>query len=88
MVGALPPNVQAPLWERGSLEELLEVVLDLGRLPEARFPELEAVIAPLNVTEADIQHVVERIGALATTIAPALSGLCTASPPFATAAAR
>ena len=63
MVGALPPNVQAPLQERGSLEELLEVVLDLGRLPEARFPELEAVIAPLNVTEADIQHVVERIGA-------------------------
>ena len=62
-MGALPPHVQAPLRERGSLEDLLEVVLDLGRPPEARFPELEVVLAPREVTEADLHHVVERIGA-------------------------
>ena len=69
-MGALPPHVQAPLRERASLEDLLEVVLDLGRPPEARFPELEVVLAPREVTEADLQHVVERIGAFAMTTAP------------------
>ncbi len=62
LVGALPPYVQAPLRELGSMDELLEVVLDLGRPPEARFPEREVVLAPGEVTEADIQHVVDRIG--------------------------
>ena len=38
------------------------MVLDLGRPPEARFPEHEVVLSPREVTEADIQHVVERIG--------------------------
>ena len=37
-------------------------MLDLGRPPEARFPEHEVVLSPREVTEADIQHVVERIG--------------------------
>ena len=62
LVGALPPYVQAPLRELGSMDGLLEVVLDLGRPPEARFPEREVVLAPGEVTEADIQHVVDRIG--------------------------
>ena len=62
LVGALPPYVQTPLRELGSMDDLLEVVLDLGRPPEARFPEREVVLAPGEVTEADIQHVVERIG--------------------------
>ena len=63
LVGALPPYVQSPLRELGGLDELLEVVLDLGRPPEARFPEREVFLAPREVTEADVQHVVERIGA-------------------------
>ena len=63
LVGALPPYVQEPLRELGSMEELLEVVLDLGRPPEARFPEREVFLAHREVTEADVQHVVERIGA-------------------------
>ena len=62
LVEALPPHIQAPLRERGDMSELLEVVLDLGRHPEARFPGLEEVLVPLEVTEADIQHVVDRIG--------------------------
>src|SRR6185437_3232209 len=34
---ALPPRIRAALGERGSVN-LLEIVLDLGRLPEARYP--------------------------------------------------
>ena len=62
LVGALPPYIQMSLRERGNLNDLLEVVLDLGRPPEARFLGAEAVLAPQEVTEQDIQHVVERIG--------------------------
>lgn len=62
LVGVLPSHIQTPLRERGNLQDLLEVVLDLGRPPEARFLESEAVLAPREITERDIQHVVERIG--------------------------
>jgi stage III sporulation protein SpoIIIAA len=62
LVGALPPHIQASLRELDNLEDLLEVVLDLGRPPEARFLGAEAVLAPQAITEQDIQHVVERIG--------------------------
>ncbi len=63
LVEALPPHIQAPLRDRGDMSELLEVVLDLGRPPEARYPGREAEVVPLEVTEADLQHVVDRIGA-------------------------
>ena len=63
LVEALPPHIQTPLRERGDMSELLEVVLDLGRSPEARYPGREVVLAQTEVTEADIQHVVDRIGA-------------------------
>jgi len=36
--------------------------MDLGRLPEARFPENEAVLADQEVTDDDIEFVVRRIG--------------------------
>ncbi len=63
LIGALPRHIQELLRDVGNLENLLEVVLDLGRPPEARFPGLETELASQEVTEEDIRHVVERIGA-------------------------
>lgn len=63
LVEVLPPAIQGPLRERDDLEELLEVVLDLGRVPEARFLGAEVRLTEKEVTEEEIQHVVERIGA-------------------------
>ncbi len=37
--------------------------MDLGRLPEARFPSREVFLGDHEVTHADIQHVTSRIGA-------------------------
>ena len=34
----LPQQVQTALWSEESRASLLEVVLDLGRVPEARYP--------------------------------------------------
>jgi stage III sporulation protein SpoIIIAA len=41
---------------------LIEIVLDLGRLPEARFPNQMEALSCAQVTRADIDYVVERIG--------------------------
>ena len=58
----LPPRVVAPLKERGNLSDLLEVVLDLARPPEARFPDGDLVLDPQEVTQEDLDYVIDRIG--------------------------
>ena len=62
LLGALPTYIQAALRERDNLKDLLEVVMDLGRPPEARFLRVEVVLSPQEIADKDIQHVVERIG--------------------------
>ena len=58
----LPRHVVEPLRERDDRHELLEVVLDLGRPPEARFPDHESLLSEVEVSDADIEYVVSRIG--------------------------
>ncbi|MCI0890894.1 MAG: hypothetical protein J4O04_08805, partial [Chloroflexi bacterium] len=62
MLDALPPHVVGPLRERVDQHELLEVVLDLGRRPEARFPGREATLSEVEVSQDDIEYVIGRIG--------------------------
>ena len=57
----LPPRIRQPVTQQPDISELLEVVLDLGRPPEARFPQREVVLSPGEVTEADIDYVASRI---------------------------
>jgi len=62
MLDILPSQIRQPLCKRKNLSELLEVVLDLGRPSEARFPEQEIVLNPKEVDESDIDYIVARIG--------------------------
>jgi stage III sporulation protein SpoIIIAA len=62
LLDILPPHIRQPLCEQKDLSELLEVVLDLGRPPEARFPSREPTLNQKEVGEADIDYVVSRIG--------------------------
>ncbi len=57
----LPPHIRQPLREQDDNSELLEVVLDLGRPPEARYSQREAVLDPKEASEEDIDYVVSRI---------------------------
>jgi stage III sporulation protein SpoIIIAA len=41
---------------------LIEIVMDLGRRPEARFQSSESYLSDRDVTRDDLQHVVDRIG--------------------------
>ena len=71
LTAALPARVAAALSsqpaqglrgrEDASQGGLLEVVLDLGRLPTARYPDREVVLDEHEVTEQDIEHVVAAV---------------------------
>ncbi len=61
LLGALPPHISEPVQEGGDRSELMEVVMDLGRQPEARYLEREAVLSSKEVTAEDIDYVVSRI---------------------------
>ena len=62
LLGALPEEVVAAVHALPDKSQLIEVVLDLGRRPEARFPNSESTLLDREVTEADIAHVVDHIG--------------------------
>ena len=59
---ALPPLIQRQIETANDREGLLEIVLDLGRLPSARYPGREVVLSEQEVTELDLDYVVSRIG--------------------------
>ncbi|HWK82033.1 MAG TPA: AAA family ATPase, partial [Thermomicrobiales bacterium] len=51
------------LEHRDGLGELIEIVMDLGRPPEARFQHDEVTLTDLDVSREDLRHVETRIGA-------------------------
>ena len=62
LLEALPARVRKPLEEREDLRDLLEVILDLGRVPEARFPAGDAPLDESEVDAEDIEYVVAHVG--------------------------
>ncbi len=62
LLNILPPHIRQPLYERSDKHQLLEVVLDLGRPAEARFPQREEILNSKEVDEPDLSYVVSRIG--------------------------
>ena len=62
LLAALPPEIVAAVHALPDAERLIEVVMDLGRVPEARYPDSEVALLDREVTEADIAYVVEHIG--------------------------
>jgi stage III sporulation protein SpoIIIAA len=62
VLNVLPPGVANVLRTRDDLDQLLEVVLDLGRLPEARFVSGDADLDRSPVTTGDLENVIERVG--------------------------
>ena len=63
MFNVLPPNIVEALRRANQSDALLEVVLDLGRLPEARFTDNEVTLVETEVTPLEIEYVVSRISA-------------------------
>ena len=65
LIAALPPRVAESLRAQGEVppegDGLLEVVLDLGRPPAARYSDREQVLDESDVIEQDIDHVVASV---------------------------
>jgi stage III sporulation protein SpoIIIAA len=62
LMAALPPEIVEAMQTVANREGVIEVVMDLGRRPEARFPDGEVTLLDREITEADIAYVVEHIG--------------------------
>jgi len=61
LVATLPGDLQASL-RKLPLEHLLEVIMDLGRLAEARFPDRVVRLSEKPVTQEDLAHVLALLG--------------------------
>src|SRR5207237_8413219 len=59
---ALPPELVQRVRGLDGLDGLLEIVMDLGRIPEARFAGREEILSEREVTAEDIAFVISRIG--------------------------
>ena len=62
LLRSLPPYLDQRVRALDGLDGLLEIVMDLGRLPEARFSEREEDLTDREVTPEDIAFVMSRIG--------------------------
>ncbi len=62
LLNVLPPHLQMYLRRIERLNDLLEVVIDLGRVPEARLVGQAVSLNSREVTPEDIEYVVSRIG--------------------------
>ncbi|RMF94070.1 MAG: AAA family ATPase [Nitrospinota bacterium] len=62
LLDVLPPDIRHALKEEKDLESLIEVVLDLGREPEARFPDRVFLIENRFITMEDLEYVTHRLG--------------------------
>ena len=62
LMDALPPEICERLGSFANRQDLLEVVMDLGRRPEARFTHGEESLLDREISEADIAHVIDHIG--------------------------
>eukprot|EP00955_Chlamydomonas_euryale_P008359 89071-Chlamydomonas_euryale.AAC.1 len=61
LVRLLPDSVRTVLEGRADLGMLVEVVMDLGRAPVARFPGAEVTLSEQPVTDDDLAQAVAQV---------------------------
>jgi stage III sporulation protein SpoIIIAA len=62
LLNVLPWSIRESVENLGRSEELLEIVMDLGRIPSARFTDGEYMLRETEVTSEEIEQVVDGIG--------------------------
>lgn len=62
LLGVLPDDIRERITEIDRKDDLLEVILDLGRVPTARYVDAEVTLSEREVTQEDIDSVDSRIG--------------------------
>jgi stage III sporulation protein SpoIIIAA len=62
LLDVLPADIRRAVEKADDSENLLEIILDLGRVPTARFVDRELVLREYEVTRAELDYVDERTG--------------------------
>ena len=62
LLGTLPPELRERLESRTDDAELLEIVMDLGRPAEARYPGYHVSLLETPVSQGDLAHVIAAVG--------------------------
>ncbi|YAF93752.1 MAG: R3H domain-containing nucleic acid-binding protein [Nodularia sp. CChRGM 3473] len=62
LLDILPQDLRQVLENHPQRDSLVEVVLDLGRCPEARFPHQAEYLSEIPVTQAQIDDCIQRVG--------------------------
>jgi stage III sporulation protein SpoIIIAA len=66
LLEVLPPGISKAIQNENHGDDLLEVVLDLGRIPEARFLNREVTLSDREVAREEIDYVVSRVSEFTT----------------------
>ncbi len=62
LLSVVPPRLCERLRHMDGLERLIEIVCDLGRVPEARFPDCVRELDSSPVTREELDYVAARVG--------------------------
>lgn len=62
LLAALPPRLRQPVESMSNVHELLEVVMDIGRRPEARFPDRDVILSEKETSDVDLTYSGDRVG--------------------------
>ncbi|KAB2095707.1 hypothetical protein ES319_A01G058100v1 [Gossypium barbadense] len=62
LLSLLPEEMRRRISEHEELRELIEVVMDIGRKPLARFPSGDFVLSDCPITVQDIEHATSQVG--------------------------
>ena len=62
LLDVLPSNVRHAVEKINDSDNLLEIIMDLGRVPTARFVENEIILRDAEVKREEIDHVDDRVG--------------------------
>lgn len=63
LLNVLPQEISASLSAKGHFEDLIEIVLDLGRLPRARYTGGEFVLLEREILQDELDYISNRISA-------------------------
>src|SRR5205085_1732954 len=63
LLRVMPPYIRDGLHRQADLKNLIEVVMDLGRPPEARFPNRAIKLAESPISREDLDYPIHRVGA-------------------------
>lgn len=62
LLDIVPDDIRRPIEQHPQRDNLIEIVMDLGRHPEARFPSSAEPLSQIPISKADLNYCIERVG--------------------------